>query len=70
MVEVRSGGTSVLMPGDIEAYAQHDLGFLRRDVLKFPHKSAATSDLEWIAVSAPKVAVIRVDSNNFGHPSG
>ncbi len=69
VVEVRWGETTVLMSGDIETYAQHDLGPLRRDVLKVPHQGAATSDLEWIAASAPKIAVISVGPNEFGHPS-
>ena len=69
VVEIRWGETSVLMSGDIEAYAQHDLGPLRRSVLKVPHQGSATSDLEWIAASAPAVAVISVGPNNFGHPS-
>ena len=70
VVEVRWGETSVLMPGDIETHAQHDLGPLRSDVLKVPHQGAATSDLEWIAASAPTIAVISVGPNGFGHPSG
>ena len=69
VVEVRWGGTSVIMPGDIEAHAQHDLGPLRSDVLKVPHQGAATSDLTWIEASAPAIAVISVGPNDFGHPS-
>lgn len=69
VLEVRSGGVSVLMSGDIETHAQHDLGPLRRDVLKVPHQGAATSDLDWLVSSAPAIAVISVGSNDYGHPS-
>jgi competence protein ComEC len=69
VLEVRSGGVSVLMSGDIETHSQHDLGPLRRDVLKVPHQGAATSDLDWLVSSAPAIAVISVGSNDYGHPS-
>ena len=70
VIEVRWGGVSVLMSGDIETHAQRDLGPLRRDVLKVPHQGAATSDLGWLVSSAPAIAVISVGSNDYGHPSG
>jgi len=69
VAEVRWRGVTVLMAGDIESYAQNDLGPIRSDVLKVPHQGAATSDLEWLASSAPVVAVISVGSNDYGHPS-
>jgi competence protein ComEC len=69
VADVRWRGVSVLMAGDIETYAQSDLGPIRSDVLKVPHQGAATSDLEWLAASAPAVAVISVGSNDYGHPS-
>jgi competence protein ComEC len=69
VADVQWRGVSVMMAGDIETYAQNDLGPLRSDVLKVPHQGAATSDLEWLAASAPAVAVISVGRNDFGHPS-
>jgi competence protein ComEC len=69
VADVRWRGVSVLMAGDIETYAQSDLGPLSSDVLKVPHQGAATSDLEWLAASAPVVAIISVGSNDYGHPS-
>jgi competence protein ComEC len=69
VVRIVAGGTSVLFSGDIEAIAQADLGPLPADVLKVPHQGAATSDLTWIRDSMPRVAVISVGGNDYGHPS-
>jgi len=69
VADVQWRGVSVMMAGDIETYAQDDLGPLRSDVLKVPHQGAATSDLEWLTASAPAVAVISVGRNDYGHPS-
>ena len=64
-----AAGRTVLLPGDIEAVAQGDLGPVRADVMKVPHQGAATSDDRWLAGSAPRVAVISVGPNDFGHPA-
>ncbi|NQV06213.1 ComEC/Rec2 family competence protein, partial [bacterium] len=69
VIRVVAGGHTALLVGDIETFAQHDLGPLPADVLKVPHQGAATSDLDWLAASAPSVAVISVGPNTFGHPS-
>jgi len=69
VVRITAGGTSVLFSGDIEAIAQADLGPLPADVLKVPHQGAATSDLQWIRDSMPRIAVISVGANDYGHPS-
>lgn len=69
VLRVTASGTVVVLPGDIEAIAQADLGPLPADVLKVPHQGAATSDLDWLAASAPAVAVVSVGRNDFGHPS-
>lgn len=69
VLRVTWGGTTVLLPGDIEAVAQRELGPLRSDVMKVPHQGAATSDPEWLTASAPRLAVISVGPNDFGHPS-
>jgi competence protein ComEC len=66
---VTAAGRTLLLPGDIEATAQRELGPLLADVMKVPHQGAATSDLEWLAASAPRVAVISVGVNSFGHPA-
>lgn len=63
------GGMTVLLPGDIEALAQRELGAIHVDVLKVPHQGAATSDAAWLASVGASVAVISVGPNHFGHPS-
>ncbi len=62
-------GTSVLFSGDIETFAQADLGPVAADVLKVPHQGGATSDPDWLGASAGKLAVISVGPNDFGHPA-
>jgi competence protein ComEC len=69
MLVSEPGGATVVMSGDIEVAAQRDLGPLRGEIMKVPHQGAATSDLEWLAASAPDVAVISVGPNDYGHPS-
>lgn len=69
VVRVGVAGMSVLFAGDIETFAQGDLGPIRSDVLKVPHQGGATSDPDWLADSAGKVSVISVGPNDFGHPS-
>lgn len=69
VLRVSAGGATVLLPGDVEAVAQADLGPLAADVLKVPHQGAATSDLEWLASCGARVAVISVGPNDFRHPA-
>ena len=59
---------SMLLAGDIETYAQADLGHLRADVLKVPHHGAGTSDPDWLDGVGAEIAVISVGTNDFGHP--
>jgi len=66
---VRAAGASVLMTGDIEAIAQSEMGPIGADIMKVPHQGAATSDPGWLAASAPRIAVISVGPNDYGHPS-
>jgi len=68
VVLVSAGGGTLLLSGDIEAIAQRELGPLLCDVLKVPHQGAATSDLGWLAATAPEVAVVSVGPNDYGHP--
>lgn len=69
VLRVHAAGISVVFSGDIERIAQAELGPLRADVLKVPHQGAATTDLDWLAASIPRWAVISVGPNDFGHPS-
>jgi competence protein ComEC len=66
---VQVGDIRVLFPGDVETFAQADLGRLDVDVLKVPHQGAATSDESWLAANAGRLAVVSVGPNSYGHPS-
>ncbi len=66
---IEAAERSILMPGDVETYAQQDLGPIRADVLKVPHQGAATSDLDWIRATGAELAVIPVGPNDYGHPA-
>lgn len=61
--------TSVLLAGDVEAVAQRELPPVHPDVLLVPHHGAETSDLEWLAATVGRRAVISVGAENpYGHP--
>ena len=62
--------STMLLGGDIETYAQAELGQLRADVLKVPHHGAGTSDPDWLEQVGADLAVISVGQNDFGHPVG
>lgn len=62
-------GVRVALVGDIETYAQEDLGPIDADILKVPHQGAATSSPDWLAASAGRVAVVSVGANDYGHPA-
>ena len=61
-------GVRVGLPGDIETFAQRDLGPITADVLKVPHQGADTSDHKWLAANTGCLAVVSVGPNQFGHP--
>ena len=69
VLRIEAGGASLLLTGDIEATAQRDLGPLPSDILKVPHHGARTSDLEWLAASMPRLSIISVGENDYGHPA-
>ncbi len=66
---VEAGAARLLLTGDIEVTAQGDLGLLRPDILKVPHHGALTSDLDWLAANMPRLSVISVGENDYGHPA-
>ncbi len=69
VLRISAGSTTVLMTGDIEMAAQADLGPIRADVLKVPHHGGATSGLSWLGAVEPRVAVVSVGENDYGHPA-
>ncbi len=68
VVMIRGSGRSMLLSGDIETFAQHDLSGLSAEVLKVPHQGAGTSDPEWLEAVGAETAIIPVGPNSFGHP--
>lgn len=62
------GGLSVYLTADTEGHAQRDLGMPSVDVLKVPHHGSATTDLDWLATTDARLAIISVGDNDFGHP--
>ncbi len=74
MVKLEYGKTSMLFAGDTEAPAERQLtlaGFdLAADVLKVSHHGSDTSTCdEFLNQTRPRVAIISVGKNRFGHPS-
>ncbi len=72
VVRLSYGGATVLLPGDAEIPAQRDLlddgDPVGADVLKVPHHGGATSDAAFFDRVAPRVAVVSVGENEYGHP--
>jgi len=69
VVVVTIRGIEILLAGDIETFAQAEIGAVEADILKVPHQGAATSDAGWLEENAGRIAVISVGPNNFGHPA-
>lgn len=59
---------SVLLPGDIEAVAQHELPPIRADVMVVPHHGSATTDPRWLLESLGSRAILSYGPNRYGHP--
>jgi competence protein ComEC len=68
VLRVQGRAGSILLPGDIEAVAQQDLGRVPVDVIVVPHHGSATTDPGWLAATVPGVAIISVGPNSYGHP--
>ena len=68
VIRASFGETSVFLTGDIEKFAQSDIGMVSADILKVPHHGGATTDLSWLAESDAKRAIVSVGDNSFGHP--
>jgi competence protein ComEC len=75
VVRIRYGRRAILLAGDAEHEAEHELvrtsrASLRADVLKVGHHGSRTSTTrEWLEAVAPSTAVISCGiRNRFGHP--
>lgn len=73
VLRVNVKGSSVLMTGDIDEKGEKSLiadTDIKADILKVAHHGSRYSSCEkFIAVAAPKIAVIQVGKNTYGHPS-
>lgn len=73
VLRVNVKGSSVLMTGDIDEKGEKTLiadTYIKADILKIAHHGSRYSSCEkFIAVAAPKIAVIQVGKNTYGHPS-
>ncbi|MCG2686400.1 MBL fold metallo-hydrolase [Candidatus Parcubacteria bacterium] len=65
------GDFTALLTGDAEADVQARIRLDSPvDVLKFPHQGSKDSlNIEFLEAASPKLIVITVGKNNFGHPS-
>ncbi|MBI5452548.1 hypothetical protein HY945_03730 [Candidatus Gottesmanbacteria bacterium] len=73
-LDLKYGSFSVLFPGDGDIHIQRDVmktnSLSRVDVLKFPHHGSKTGILsEFLDVIKPKLAIISVGKNSYGHPT-
>lgn len=69
LLEIVCDGHSVLFTGDLSRKGEPDV-LPDVDVLKVPHHGSANACSDpFLAATSPKVAVISVGENNYGHPS-
>jgi beta-lactamase superfamily II metal-dependent hydrolase len=70
---LQSGGLKALYTADLSAEAEKAMvvkGNIQADVLKVSHHgSKYSSDLSFLKEVEPKISVIEVGKNNYGHPS-
>jgi len=61
--------TKIFLSGDIESSVESSLSLKPVDILKVPHHGSKTSSSQgFLNQLAPKVSVICVGDNNYGHP--
>jgi competence protein ComEC len=66
------GNFNTLLTGDIGTATEAELapGIIRSSILKVPHHgSGGSSSEEFLTEVNPKVSIVSVGKNNFGHPS-
>ena len=73
VMKMVSGGVKALFTGDIDSLVENSLigkYYLGVDILKVAHHgSRFSSGKEFLAATAPKIAVIEVGKNSYGHPT-
>jgi competence protein ComEC len=77
VLQARSGGRTVLLPGDAETEEQQELlthlgpAAVRADVLKVAHHGSAYQEPTFLDAVDPAVALVSVGlDNDYGHPNG
>ncbi|MFA9272711.1 MAG: ComEC/Rec2 family competence protein, partial [Baekduiaceae bacterium] len=69
VLDARVGGLRVLLPADAESEVTTDLRIGRVDVLKVAHHGSGDPELpELLDEVRPRVAVVPVGPNTYGHP--
>lgn len=73
VMRLESKGTTALFTGDIGAETEKRLikeKHIQADILKVPHHgSRFSSTAEFLAAVRPRVAVVEVGKNSYGHPT-
>ena len=73
VMRVRYGNDAVLLAGEVQEEAQHELlgqaDLLRAAVLKVSHHGSAHMLAQFYAATGARVALIPVGPNTFGHPA-
>jgi len=70
VVLVELGGVDVVVPGDAEGEVLAALGLPPVDVLELPHHgSSGGLDADLLELLHPRLAVVSVGPNRFGHPT-
>jgi competence protein ComEC len=73
IVRLSSNGTSALFTGDATAFLEQYVAannVIRSDILKVSHHGSKTSSTaDFLSAVMPRVAVIEVGKNTYGHPA-
>lgn len=74
ILDLHYGSFSAIFPGDGDSHIQPEVmkvnNLRRTDILKFPHHGSRTGILpEFLDIIKPKLAIISVGKNSYGHPT-
>jgi len=69
VLNVRFGEVILLLAADVEGRAERDLALCPATVVKVPHQGSRTSSSpSFVAATRPRLALVSVGRNPFGHP--
>jgi beta-lactamase superfamily II metal-dependent hydrolase len=73
IVRLKSAGTSTLFTGDATGSLEQTLasaGNIKSDILKVSHHGSKTSSIaSFLSAVLPRIAVVEVGTNTYGHPT-